>query len=203
MNFQSWATRRRTSRFFIYALGFTASIGGFAGYAGTAQKNEGDVHSEVAIMQALLLEVRQLRQEVGHIAAVNGRVQITLQQMQLQEERLNHASLRLEDVHKRIDTLLSQQANTASTLQNIEARLGQEHDPGRLPQLQEEQAQLKAMMERFPAMEAQLRAQEADAATQVQSEQNKWQELSDQLSALTQSLGADSTGATSKERKDP
>ena len=32
------------------------------------------------------------------------------------------------------------------------------------------------------------RVKEADAATLLQSEQNKWQDLSDQLSALTQSL---------------
>jgi hypothetical protein len=51
-------------------------------------------------MQALLIEVRQLRRAVEHLSAVNGRVQIALQQLQMQEHRLSQASAQLNEIHK-------------------------------------------------------------------------------------------------------
>jgi chromosome segregation ATPase len=188
-------------RFGIFALGLTMSLSGFS-YARAAAQKEGDSpQSEIAIMQALLGEVRQLRQAVERLSAVNGRVQIALQQMQLQEHRLSQASAELSDIHKQMSMISSRRTEIASHLTAIGASLNDEHDPVRLKELQEAQASLKMETEGLSAREAQFQPQEADASTVVQSEQNKWQDLSDQLLVLTQSLGADSAGATSKEQK--
>jgi len=200
MNVTPGAMRRETGRLFAYGFSFTVLISGFTGYAQTSQKNDAGPHSETAIMQEMLAEVRQLRRAVERVAAVDVRVQLTLQQMQLEQQQLNRASSRLEEVRKQIADLSSQQADFASRLQGTEARLGQEQDPRLVAQLRQEQDGLKEMTERFPAREARLRAQEADAATSLQIEQNKWQELSDQLSALTQTLGVDSTGGADGKR---
>jgi chromosome segregation ATPase len=118
-----------------------------------------------------------------------------LQQMQLQERRLNRASAHLDDLRKQIAALSEQQAQVASELQRTEARLGQEGDPEHLRDLQQHQSDLKNMMERLATREAQLRPQEADAAMLVQNEQNKWQDLSDQLSTLIQGLGSEAAPA--------
>ena len=45
------------------------------------------------------------------------------------------------------------------------------------------------MLEESTSREAQLRVKEADAATLLQNEQNKWQDLSDQLSCSYSKLG--------------
>jgi chromosome segregation ATPase len=195
MNVARGARRRQAGRFFVYALVSIALISGLSGNAQTPQKNEASTPSETAIMQALLAEVRQLRQAVQHVAAVDVRVQLVLQQMQLEQQQLNRASLRLDDIRKQIADFSSHEAEVASNLQSTEARLTEEQDPKTVKELQEEQAQFKEWMtQQLPAREAQLRAQEADAATLLQNEQNRWQELSDQLSALTQTLATDSTG---------
>jgi len=187
---------RQAGRFFVYALASVALIGGPRGYAQTSQKNEAGAPSETAIMQALLVEVRQLREAVQHVAAVDVHVQLVLQQMQLEQQQMNRASSRLDDIRKQIADFSSHEVEIASNLQRTEARLTEEQDPKTVKELQEEQAQFKEWMtQQLPAREAQLRAQEADAATLLQNEQNKWQELSDQLSALTQALATESTGA--------
>lgn len=79
---------------------------------------------------------------------------------------------------------------SASHLQDLEVRLEQEQDASLKRAMEQENAGFKTMIEQSAAREAQLRAQEADAATVVQTEQNKWQDLSDQLSTLSQSLGS-------------
>ena len=201
MNVARGATGTQAGRFFVYGLASIAFISGLSGHAQASQKSEGGTPSETAIMQSLLDEVRQLRQTVQRVAAVDVRVQLVLEQMQLQQQQLNRASSRLDDIRKQIADLLTHEAEVASNLQGIEARLGEEKDPKTVSELQQEQAQFKEWLtQQFPAREAQLRAQEGDAATLLQNEQNKWQELSDQLSALTQVLGTASAGAEEGKR---
>ena len=135
MNVARRAMGRQAGRFFVYALVSTALISGLNGHAQTSQKNEAGTPSETAIMQALLVEVRQLRQAVQHVAAVDVRVQLVLQQMQLQQQQLNRASSRLDDIRKQIADLSSHEADVASNLQSVEARLSQEQDPKVVPEL--------------------------------------------------------------------
>lgn len=201
MNVAREVMGRRAGRSLVYALVSVALISGSGGHAQASQKSEGGTPSETAIMQSLLDEVRQLRQAVQRVAAVDVRMQLVLQQMQLQQQQLNRASSRLDDIRKQIADFSSHEAEIASNLQSTEARLSEEQDPKTVHELQQEQAQFKEWMtQRLPAREVQLRAQEADAATLLQNEQNKWQELSDQLSALTQVLGTASAGAEEGKR---
>ena len=83
---------------------------------------------------------------------------------------------------------LHERAGNADGLQKTEVRISREQDAERLQALEDERAGFKKMLEESTSREAQLRVKEADAATLLQNEQNKWQDLSDQLSALTQSL---------------
>ena len=46
--------------------------------AQAARKDDADARSELAVMQALLAEVRQLRQEIKHMAVINNRAQLTM-----------------------------------------------------------------------------------------------------------------------------
>lgn len=154
-------------------------------------------------MQALLFEVRELRQSVEHLAVVNARMQITIQQLQLQEQRLSHASAKLDDIRKQIAALSSQQSDVANMLPPLERQVSEQHDEARRGALEQRITNLKAIMEQLPTKEAALRAQEADAATAAQNEQNKWQDLNDQLSTLTQSLGSGSAPPRSTNPKAP
>jgi len=201
MNRQSAGAQRGPIKLCISAISLAASIGVLAGDGRAAQKGEADSSSQARIMQALLLEVRELRLAVEHLAAVNGRQQVILQQMQLQGERLSHASMELEDVRKQIQDVSTQQGDMSRALENIEARLAQEVDPKRISELQGQQADFKIRTEQLATQESRLRVQEADAENLVKTEQNKWQDLSDQLSTLTQSLEEGCSGVTPSEPK--
>ena len=98
---------------------------------------------------------------------------------------------------------LHERAGNADGLQKTEVRISREQDAERLQALEDERAGFKKMLEESTSREAQLRVKEADAATLLQNEQNKWQDLSDQLSALTQSLGSGSTVSPSKNQEAP
>ena len=87
MNVARTAMVRQAGRFFVYAMASIALIGGPSGNAQTSQKNEAGAPCETAIMQALLVEVRQLREAVQHVAAVDVHVQLVLQQMQLEQQQ--------------------------------------------------------------------------------------------------------------------
>ena len=201
MNYPSAGVQRGQIKLFISALSLAASIGVLAGDGRAAQKGEADSSSQARIMQALLLEVRELRLAVEHLAAVNGRQQVILQQMQLQGERLSHASMELEDVRKQIQDVSTQQGDMSRALENIEARLAQEVDPKRISELQGQQADFKIRTEQLATQESRLRVQEADAENLVKTEQNKWQDLSDQLSTLSQCLEEGCSGVTPSEPK--
>ena len=203
MKLPNRARNRNIIRLSIYAFSSMIIVSGFNASAWAAQKDQGDMRSEIAIMQALLLEVRELRQSVEHLAVVNARMQITMQQLQLQAQRLSQASAKVDDIRKQIATVSSQQAEVTGMLQSLETQIGEQHDEARRRALEQRQSNLKAMVDQFPTKQAALRAQEADAATVAQDEQNKWQDLSDQLSALTQSLGSSSAVRPSSDAKVP
>jgi chromosome segregation ATPase len=177
-----------TSRFVIYVLCTLATFGSSLSSAQATCRDEPDVRSELAVMQALLAEVRQLRQDVRHVAAINGRAQLMLRQMELQEQRLTHASAQFNDIRSQIAHVSSQRGDAAKKIESLEARIPQEQDQKVAADQEIMVKVLKESVERLSASEASLRAQEADAANAVQSEQTKWQDLSDRLSALTQGL---------------
>jgi hypothetical protein len=67
---------RVKNQFLICGLAFAAILTTFSSSAQIMRKDTTDGRSELAVMQALLVGVRQLRQAIGHMAAVNGRMQV-------------------------------------------------------------------------------------------------------------------------------
>src|SRR6476660_752211 len=103
-------------------------VGSSLSSAQAAGKDEADARSEIAIMQALLTEVRQLRAEIRHMAAINNRAQLTMQQMQLQEQRLTHASVQLDEIRKQISSVSSQRTDATKRIESAEASIPQQQD---------------------------------------------------------------------------
>jgi phosphoenolpyruvate carboxylase len=101
---------------------------------------------------------------------------------------VTHASVQLDAVRKQIADVLSQHEQAAKNIERLEAAIPQEQDAKRAAEEEGALAAFKQSVERLTANEARLRAQEADATIVAQSEQAKWQDLTDRLSALNQSL---------------
>jgi len=176
-------------------------LSGLTARGWAAQKDAAEVHSEVEIMQALLLEVRELRQSVQHLAVINARMQITIQELQLQAERVSRASAKLDDIRKQIASVSFQESDVTNHVRSLEKETSEQHDEAHRIELEKRLSGLRALLEQFQTKEAALRAQEADAATVAQNEQDKWQDLSEQLSALSQSLGSYSIPQRSTNQK--
>jgi chromosome segregation ATPase len=138
-------------------------------------------------LQALVSEIHQLRLAIERTGAATPKIQITLQRLQLQEQRATRISDQLADLRKQI-TGLSGRNNLVIAVQDLNTKIAQEQDATRKKAIELELHQINAMVEEQGRMVQQLRVQEAELAASLRLEQAKADELSDHLAALERSL---------------
>jgi hypothetical protein len=175
--------RRRTAAI----LACAALVGGLASVRLRSQERSGGQD----IMPALLAEVRGLRAAMEQMATAGARVQLALGRVQLQEQRLNTAIRRLEDVRGR----LTQAQRTAADHQDQFGMLETAIREGKAD-VPEERQQLDLMLTthkrqaaRHAAELQQLLSEEAALANDVVSEQTRWTEFNQRLEELERALG--------------
>ena len=152
------------------------------------QPGSADATTEKATIQALLAEVRQLRLALERSTSVGLRIQLGVQRIQLQQDRVNRLSKQYQDCHSTLTSIASNKSQMAADLKRGEAVVGQEQDPARRKQIEMELSHLSADLERLGVREQQEQAQEIQLASQLQAEQAKLNDLSDQLDALDKKL---------------
>ena len=143
--------------------------------------------SDSPSLQALVTEIHQLRLAVERTGAATPKIQITLQRLQLQEQKVTRISEQLVEVRKQI-TALSGQNNLVIAVQTLNAQIDQEQDATHKKALQEQLHGITTMVEEQGRMVQQLRTQEAELAASLRLEQAKSEELSDHLNVLERSL---------------
>src|SRR5262249_3710755 len=128
-------------------------------------------------LQAILSELRQLRQELTATAATTQRVQITLYRLQLQETTVLRLTQRLDDIHselaqmeegrkqlafdiKRQEELVERTENPAADRKAVEAMLPQQKE-----RLEAMQAHQQAAQTKESEMQVQLRLEQAKLDT--------------------------------------
>ena len=141
--------------------------------------------------QAVLTEIRLLRQDLQAAAAIIQRVQIVLYRIQAQQNQLDHATQRLEtarDVckgaemqHKQFTTQIEQTESAKRSAQNASDRQAAE----------EMLARLRSSAEMFASEAGDCQGNQVDAEIQVRAEQAKMSELQDQLERLDKVLAGD------------
>jgi hypothetical protein len=139
-------------------------------------------------LHELVNEVRLLRQALERSTLTNTRLQVLLQRTQLQSQRVNQATARLEGLRARIAQLLSEQSEAASAVRMLPDRIAAEQDHARKKEMENQFEATKMHLEQVTQMEASLRGHEADADTALRKEQTVWEELGSQLTLLEQSL---------------
>lgn len=137
---------------------------------------------------ALLQEVRLLRQAIETLVGTNARVQIVFGRLQLQEQRTASTARRLEEVRGALSKVVGQIAQMTESLQRYEAL-----DLGGLDPKEREQVPLsirsvKFELQRLETERQRLSTQETDAANQLALEQNTWMDLNRSLDELERSL---------------
>lgn len=138
---------------------------------------------------ALLTEVRLLRQAIQSLAANGTRVQIAFGRLQLQEQRTATAARRLEDIRRQLVAATSQANELADRMKDFE---GLSSTGNRSP---EEEADLREMLKmltrelrRNESDRSRLIAEEADAASVLSQEQGRWSDLNRQLEEFERAL---------------
>ena len=155
------------------------------------QTGTADITPDRATLQALLTEVRQLRFALERSTSVVPRIQLEFQRLQLQQDMVDRLSKQLQDSHTRTAATVDRKAHLVTAVQQFESRISQEQDPTRRKGLELEMKVVTAELEQQSIREQQEQAQEIQFSGQLQIEQAKLNELSDQLNELDKKLQQD------------
>jgi chromosome segregation ATPase len=148
----------------------------------------GQAQSAGGEKDALLQEVRLLRQAIETLVGTNARVQIVFGRLQLQEQRTATTAKRLEDVRGALSKVVMQIAQMTESLQRYEELDLSTLEPKRREQIPMEIRSLKSELQLLETERQRLATQEADAANQLALEQNTWNDLNRSLDELERSL---------------
>ena len=142
-------------------------------------------------IQALLVEVRQLRQDIEAMTVASQRVQIALHGLQMQDGAVARSGQRLDELRtKRMQAEVTRE-HIAAEVQMTETRnatrSGME-TPNELKARELALTNLKQELERVNAEVLSRQAAEAEAATQFRTEQAKLTDVQDRIERLDKVL---------------
>jgi chromosome segregation ATPase len=140
-------------------------------------------------IQALLVEVHLLRQEIAGMTVASQRVQIALYALQMQDVVVARATQRLDSARNKCLGAEGNRQHTATDVQRLESRLAS----GTIPEGEARDAKLR-LAEAKGALEGQMaevqscQTAEAEASSQLRSDQAKLMELQDRIARLDKAL---------------
>ena len=132
-------------------------------------------------LQALLVEVHQLRQDIEAMTVASQRVQIALYALQMQDAAVARAAQRLDSMRDRRTGAEANRAGTALAIQGLESK-------AETKELQALLSQMKSQIEGQTAEVQTLQAAEAEASSQLRSEQAKLADVQDRIERLDKTL---------------
>jgi chromosome segregation ATPase len=149
-------------------------------------------------LQSLLLEVRQLRQDVEAITAASQRVQIAVSTMQLQDAVVARSSQRLDEIRNKCNGVELNRQHTVFEIQRFENAVSPGATPGHeVPEreIKDMQSHLEELKSGLAGQSAEVetcQAREADAANQLRNEQATLADLRGRIEQLDKALAATS-----------
>ena len=140
-------------------------------------------------LQAVLAELRQLRQDFETTTVATQRIQILLYRLQAQEAAVARASRRLDDADAELARIAADRARLVSDIKQHEDFVRQtENPPAERKNVEEVLPQLKARLEASQNQEQMAQAKQADYREQLRLEQAKLDDLQANLERLEKSL---------------
>src|SRR2546421_2873266 len=141
-------------------------------------------------LQALLSEVRQLRQDLQTTTIAGQRAQILIYRLQGQEAAVARASQRLDEARDKLARIQDERKHVAADVKRFEDSVSSTENTG--PQRKEFEEhvlpQLKTRLESLENQEQQLQTREIDAEQQLRAEEVRLSDLRDQLDRLDKAL---------------
>ncbi len=145
--------------------------------------------SDSQTLREILVEIRQLRQELQATTVDAARIQIALYRLQLQDAAVAKATKISEDAHSRLDSTVLTRKRTAAAIEQWQTAL-QNGTPSELEraQMQRSLPNMKTNLEQLTRDEAQLQGKAAEADAKLAQEQNKLDDLNSVLEDLDSAL---------------
>jgi chromosome segregation ATPase len=141
-------------------------------------------------LQALLSEVRQLRQDLQTTTIAAQRAQILIYRSQAQEAAVARASQRLDEAREKLARIQDERKHVAADVKRFEDSIGSTENPATQRKELEERVlpQLKTRLESLENQEQQLQTREIEAEQQLRAEEVRLSDLRDQLDRLDKVL---------------
>jgi chromosome segregation ATPase len=146
--------------------------------------------SDTQTLQALLTEVRALRQELRVSLNRTQTMQILLVRFQMQEGAIARASDRVNEARQKLlDTQIHQKELTAEAKQTEEA-MDSDPNPQRQADFQDRLKQIKSNLDVLGTVAQQRQTAEVQAEQQLRDEQDKLSALESQLDEVVRAMGS-------------
>jgi chromosome segregation ATPase len=146
--------------------------------------------TDTQINQALLNEIRLLRQDLRTTAVTIQRAQIVMYRLQAQAQLVSRATQRLDEARNRCNAPQMDIRRVTTLLEQNEPKLLSLQDPIEKKRLEEVVTQLKANLAQLSTDEQNCHPREAEADSALRAEQAKMDGLQDQLDKLDKTLGS-------------
>jgi predicted RNase H-like nuclease (RuvC/YqgF family) len=140
-------------------------------------------------LQALLSEVRLLRQDLQATTIAGQREQILIYRLQGQEAAVARASQRLDEAREKLARIQEERKHVAADVKRNEDFANNSENPAaERKQVEDMLSQLKRTVESLENQEQQLQTREIDAEQQLRTEEVRLSDLRDQLDRLDKAL---------------
>jgi len=141
------------------------------------------------IFQALLSEVRQLRQDLQTTTIAAQRAQILIYRLQGQEAAVARASQRLDEAREKLAGIQAQRNYLATDVKRLEDFTSNtENSQAQRKESEERLPRIKTELESTENLLQQQQTREIDAEQRLRAEEVKLSDLQDQLDRLDRSL---------------
>ncbi|HKN61454.1 MAG TPA: hypothetical protein VJW93_09770 [Candidatus Acidoferrales bacterium] len=144
--------------------------------------------SDSQTLQALLTEVRELRQDLRISLARVQSAQILLSRSQIQQAAVTRASEHLDDARSKLAEVQVVQKSEAAELKRFQDALSAADSPEQQKEIQDSIGRAQSDLDASASVEQQRQATEADAEQQLRTEQAKLDALETQLDDLAKKL---------------
>ena len=139
-------------------------------------------------LQALLVEMRQLRQELRTATFAAQRVQILLYRLQIQEAAVERAQRRVDEARSALSQTQAEVRVAASSIKDTEDKVTNAQNPVEKKRQEDLLTKLKAYLESQENSAQQSQTKESEIEQELRTEQAKLNALQDQLDRLDRSL---------------
>lgn len=139
-------------------------------------------------MEAVLTEIRQLRQDLQLAAIATRKAQIVIYRLHVQQEVLRRATERVDNVTGELNQIENQKKYQAEQIKRLKEVRDRAETDQQKKQIEENLTALEGNQEFWEPREQELQTQRIELEAELRTEQSKWAHLEDELERLENQL---------------